>query len=164
MREAQVLAVGQEAGSAGPMMVLGVEGDERVLPIWIGVAEATCIAAEQQGIRGPRPGTLHLLATLIGAFERRLVSVRITELRDSVFRAELVFDADTTVSARPSDAVGLALHVGVPILVADEVLDEAAVPGAGVVAGAEQQAGLDEEFRRFRRFIDEVDPDEFGRS
>ena len=50
-----------------------------------------------------------------------LVQIRITELRDGVFYAVLAFSSGVEVSARPSDAIALALRTGTPIFGAEDV-------------------------------------------
>ena len=75
-----------------PIVLLREEGGERYLPIWIGAVEATAIAFAQQGVVPARPLTHDLIRDLIGALGHDLRQVRITELRDGVFYAELVFD------------------------------------------------------------------------
>jgi hypothetical protein len=71
--------------------------------------------------------THQLIGDVIDAFGRHLQQVRITEVRDNIFYAELILDRNTRVSARVSDAVALALHRGIPIHAEDTVLDAAAV-------------------------------------
>ena len=100
---------------------------DRFLPIWIGAVEATAIAFAQQGVQPERPLTHDLLRDVIGALGRRLERVDIVDLRDGIFFAELVFDNGVTVSARPSDAIALALRTGSPLFAAEHVLDDAAI-------------------------------------
>ena len=78
--------------------------------------------------------------------------MRIIALRDGVFYAELVFDGGVEVSARPSDAIALALRTGTPIFGADEVLDE-----AGIAIPDEQE----DEVEKFREFLDQISPEDF---
>ena len=70
----------------------------------IGAVEATAIALEQQGVRPARPLTHDLLKEVIAALGRELEQVVITDLREGTYFAELVFDGDIRVSARPSDS------------------------------------------------------------
>jgi bifunctional DNase/RNase len=129
-----------------------VEGD-RYLPIWIGATEATAIAYVQQGVVPPRPLTHDLLKDVIDALDRSLTEVRITRLEDGVFFAELHLSEGVVVSARPSDAIALALRMSSPIEVDDAVLDE-----AGVIIPDEEE----DEVERFREFLDQVTPEDFG--
>src|SRR5690606_23886600 len=125
---------------------------DRYLPIWIGSVEATAIALEQQGVRPARPLTHDLLKEVIGALGRELEQVVITDLKEGTFFAELVFDGDVRVSARPSDSVALALRAGVPVHAEDSVLDE-----AGLIIPDEQE----DEVEKSREFLDSVPPEDF---
>ncbi len=153
MKRVDVMGVRVEMPSNQPIVLLReVEGD-RYLPIWIGAAEATSIAYVQQGVVPPRPLTHDLLKDVVGAVGRTLAEVRITRLEEGVFYAELDLGEGAVVSARPSDAIAVALRTGSPILVDDGVLDE-----AGVVIPDEEE----DEVERFREFLDQVTPEDFG--
>ena len=49
------------------------------------------------------------------------------DFREGTFFGELAFDNGTTVSARPSDAIALAVRCQVPVFVEEAVLDEAGI-------------------------------------
>jgi bifunctional DNase/RNase len=134
------------------MLLLRETNGDRYLPIWIGSVEATAIALEQQGVKPARPLTHDLLKDVVKALGRRLEQVRITDLQEGTFFAELVFDGGTRVSARPSDSVALALRVGVPIHAEENVLSE-----AGLIIPDEQE----DEVEKFREFLDSVSPEDF---
>jgi hypothetical protein len=70
--------------------------------------------------------THQLIGNILDAFGRQLEQVRITEVRDNIFYAELILDHHTRISARVGDAIALALPLGVPIHAEDIVLDTAA--------------------------------------
>ena len=153
MKRVDVMGVRVEMPSNQPIVLLReVEGD-RYLPIWIGAAEATSIAYVQQGVVPPRPLTHDLLKDVVGAVGRTVAEVRITRLEDGVFYAELDLGDGAIVSARPSDAIAVALRTGSPIFVDDAVLDE-----AGVAIPDEEE----DEVERFREFLDQVTPEDFG--
>lgn len=153
MKRMEVLGVRVEMPSNQPIVLLReVEGD-RYLPIWIGATEATAIAYVQQGVVPPRPLTHDLLKDVIDALDRSLTEVRITRLEDGVFFADLHLSEGVVVSARPSDAIALALRMSSPIEVDDAVLDE-----AGVIIPDEEE----DEVERFREFLDQVTPEDFG--
>ena len=152
MREVDVMGVRVEMPSNQPIVLLREVTGERYLPIWIGAVEASAIAFEQQGVRPARPLTHDLLRDVIGALGARLEAVHITDLRDGVFYAELVFAGGARVSARPSDSIALALRTGSRIFCAEEVLDE-----AGLAVPAEQE----DEVEKFREFLDQVTPEDF---
>lgn len=161
MHEMRVMAIGLEPGASRPVLLLQeATGDHRLLPVWIGAAEATAIAVEQQGISLSRPMTHQLIGDVVAAFGRRLEEVRITEVRDSIFYAELVLDGGTRVSARVSDAIVLALHLGIPIHAEDTVLDTAAITDT-VTPAEDVDRMQDDEVEEFRHFLDNASPEDF---
>ena len=85
--------------------------------------------------------------------------MRITEVRDNIFYAELILDHHTRVSARVSDAIALALHLGVPIHAEDIVLDTAGVANTAIHADGDDHAP--DEVEQFRRFLDTASPEDF---
>ncbi len=127
MNELDVVGVRVEMPSNQPIVLLREVGGDRYLPIWIGPGEATAIAFAQQGMAPPRPLTHDLFKDVLEALGQELTEVRITDLREGVFYAELVFAGGVEVSARPSDAIALALRTGTPIYGSDGVLDDAGI-------------------------------------
>ncbi len=116
------------------------EGD-RYLPIWIGPWEASAIAMRLQGVTAERPLTHDLLAAALEQLDVRVARVVISELSDETYHAQIHLQRDgqdVEVDARPSDALALAVRVEVPILAAEEVLDQAAL-------GMDPDAGDDED-------------------
>jgi bifunctional DNase/RNase len=155
MNELQVVGVRVELPTNQPIVLLREVEGERYLPIWIGAVEATAIAFAQQGVVPPRPLTHDLMRDLLVALGAKLRAVRITEMRDNVFYAELVFEDGREVSARPSDAIALALRTGTTIFGTEAVLDE-----AGIEIPHEQENA--DEVEKFREFLDTISPDDFG--
>jgi bifunctional DNase/RNase len=96
-----------------------------------------------------------LLKNVIDALGGELKQVSITELRDDVFYAELEFGDGTTVSARPSDAIALALRTETPI-----VGDETVLAAVGISIPDEDE----DEVERFREFLDQISADDFAGS
>jgi uncharacterized protein len=152
-----VVGVRVEMPSNNPIVLLRERDGGRYLPIWVGAVEATAIAYAQQGIIPPRPLTHDLLRDILKALDVPLAEVRITALEDGVFYALLVFSNGVEVSARPSDAIALALRVDAPIRGADEVLDE-----AGIEIPDDEPAADDDQVEKFREFLDQVSPEDFG--
>nr|WP_202512459.1 bifunctional nuclease family protein [Streptomyces sp. SID3343] len=136
-----------------PIVLLRETGGDRYLPIWIGPVEATAIAFAQQGVVPARPLTHDLFRDVLEALGQELTQIRITDLREGVFYAELVFSGGVEVSARPSDAIALALRTGTSIVGSDAVLDE-----AGIVIPNEQE----DEIEKFREFLNDISPEDFG--
>lgn len=153
MIDVDVVGVRVETPANQPVLLLRESNGQRYLPIWIGAVEATAIAFAQQGIEPPRPLTHDLMRDLLTHFAQTLVSVQITSLEDGVFYAELVFEDGTTLSARPSDAIALALRTGAATLVAEDVFE---------VAGVEAPENEEHEVEAFREFLDTISPEDFG--
>lgn len=101
----------------------------RILPVVIGTPEAHAIALELQGIKPFRPFTHDLLVQILETLNVEVKKIVITELRKNTFYASIYLDhsliGEQTIDSRPSDAIAVALRVGAPIFVAEEVLDSA---------------------------------------
>ena len=159
MRRFEVVGVRVEIPSNTPIVLLRSEGDPRMLPIWIGAAEATAIAFAQQGVEPPRPLTHDLMKDLLAGDDVRVDQMTITGLEDGVPFASITLSNGAEVSARPSDAIALALRVGAPIFGADAVFEEAAIE---LPADEDDSAEPEEEVERFREFLDTINPEDFG--
>lgn len=159
-----VVGVRVEMPSSQPIVLLKEIAGTRFLPIWIGTVEATAIAFAQQGVEPPRPLTHDLLKDVIAATGNTLSQVRLSGIRDGVFYAELIFANGVEVSARPSDAIALALRTGAPIYGATSLLAEAGIEmNDETVTGAEGVGEAGEgEVERFREFLDQIDPEDFA--
>jgi bifunctional DNase/RNase len=163
MVEMHLNAVRVEIPSNNPVLLLQeTSGAGRTLPIYIGPAEAQAIAFAQQGVETPRPMTHDLIKDLLTELGARVECIVITELRDRTFYAELRLltgDRRHTVSARPSDAVALAVRVDSPIYAEEELLD---AEGVVLAEDDEESAEEDELVSEFRDFIEGIRPEDFG--
>ncbi|MCZ4536283.1 bifunctional nuclease family protein [Gordonia terrae] len=168
MSEMRVVGIRVEPPQSQPVLLLrGVEG-ERYLPIWIGQSEAASIALRQKGIEPPRPLTHDLIVNLIKEFGQTLVEVRIVDMQEGTFYAEMIFTGDLRVSARPSDSIAVAMRAEVPIIADEEVLAEAGllIPDEDSDESAEVQPEevKEDEVEKFKEFLDNVSPDDFKAS
>ncbi|MET0726390.1 MAG: bifunctional nuclease family protein [Leifsonia sp.] len=135
-------------------------GAGRVLPIWIGEQEATSTLFALGGDTPPRPLSHDLMKTLLDTVGAHVERVEVTRIEEGTFYAEitLVTSAGPLVlDARPSDSVALAVRSEAPLFVADGVLDEAGIPAEMVEPLADEEEELDE----FKKFLDDVDPEDF---
>lgn len=172
MVEVILRAVRVDVGTATPLLLLEEVGGSRVLPIFIGAPEATAIAYALQNVDTPRPMSHDLLGNVISALGAQLFSVEITNLEGNTFYANLRIlraGSEIEVSARPSDAVALALRVGAPILVNDELM---AAEGKIMVLEDEEEDESDdvsgglseaEQVAELREFLDSIRPEDFNR-
>ncbi len=108
------------------VVVLDEVGGSRRLGIWVGLFEGAALALNLAKAEMPRPGPYQLMANLLGSTGTRLKEVRIERLAQEVFYAVAVLQGPggkmTTVDARPSDALNLALLVEAPVRVSPAVL------------------------------------------
>lgn len=139
-----------------PIMLLREQGGDRYLPIWIGTPEATAIAIAHDGIQTKRPLTHDLVTALIEELGATVHSVVVTELRGGTFYADLnvrIGNDTHHISARPSDAVAIAVRAQAPLFADKELMDE---------AGVEIQDEQDEDvIEKFKEFLDRIDPTDF---
>lgn len=147
-----VIGVRVEMPSNQPIVLLKEIGGPRYLPIWVGAVEATSIAFAQQGVQPPRPLTHDLLKDILAALGITVDSIHLTELRDGVFYSLINLQGGVTVSARPSDAIALALRTGSPILGSEELLQE---------AGIEIPDQSEDEVEKFKEFLEGITPEDF---
>ena len=152
MIEVEVVGVRVEMPSNQPIVLIKEVGGVRYLPIWVGAVEATAIAFAQQGINSTRPLTHDLLLNVVGTLGSKLEGVLLTELKDGIFYADLEFSGGSKVSARPSDAIALALRTKVKIFATEELISE---------AGIEIPNEAEDEVERFKEFLDHVNPEDF---
>lgn len=157
----EVVGVRVEMPSNQPIVLLKEIEGARFLPIWVGAVEATAIAFAQQEVVPPRPLTHDLMKDLLEKLNGTLLAVHLTELREGVFYADLVLkrgdQSEITISARPSDAIALALRTKSSILASEELLAE-----AGIEIPEETSSEANEEVERFREFLDQINPEDFA--
>jgi bifunctional DNase/RNase len=163
VHEVTVVGVRVELPASQPIVLLKESDGERYLSIWIGAVEATAIAFAQQGVTTPRPMTHDLMRDILAALDRPLRRVVITDVQDGIYYATVEFDGGVEVSARPSDAIALAIRTGTQVFCADAVLDT-----AGILVPedneAESETARETEVERFREFLDTISPEDFDGS
>ena len=102
---------------------------ERKLPVIVGSFEAQSIALAMEAMETPRPLTHDLIGLLINEIDANLVAVRITNIEDGIFYASLDINGEITgkrsIDSRPSDAIAVGLRMKAPIMISDELFEEA---------------------------------------
>ena len=154
----EVIGVRVEMPSNQPIILLKEIDGSRFLPIWVGAVEATAIAFAQQGVEPPRPLTHDLMNNLLELLDATLTAVHLTEIKEGVFYATmLIRDSNAgqlTISARPSDAIALAVRSHSNILATEELLNEIGIE-------IPQGDGENQEVEKFREFLDQINPEDF---
>ncbi|MGY4707528.1 bifunctional nuclease family protein [Candidatus Bipolaricaulota sp. J31] len=164
MREAEVKAVLIDPQNGAPVIILRDRHSSKVLPIWIGQAEAISIATVLQKQPFPRPLSHDLMKSLLDAAGAKLEKVVISDLKENTFYATIYLrTADGQVKeidARPSDSVALALRTSSPIYISEEVFAQSAIE---LPVEELEQSPADEK-QKFEEFVDkELNLSEFKR-
>lgn len=178
----EVSSLGLDKASNTPVVILREVDGDRLLPIWIGPAEASAIAMELAGIKFSRPLTHDLVSTIVGSLGSELVRVLITRVEENTYFASLVFRRNgemISIDSRPSDSVALALRAAAPIFAASGLLgrtqleidqpdvDDPVPPwmpadeesGTGSEEAREEQGGGE----TLREYLKGLDPEDFGK-
>ncbi len=180
--QVEVASLGLDRSSNTPVVILREVEGERLLPIWIGPAEASAIAMELAGIKFSRPLTHDLVSTIVGSLGSELVRVLITRVEENTYFASLVFRRNgemISIDSRPSDSVALALRAAAPIFASDGLLGRTPLeidqpqdydptppwmPGGDEGPGespAEEEGPVGGE--KLRDYLKSLDPEDFGR-
>jgi len=113
------------------LIVLKEKNGERILPIVIGLAEASAIKLKISGFQPPRPLTHDLLHSTIENLEANIDKIIIDKLEENTFHAKIVLKTGSGtfkfVDARPSDSIALAVRAKAPIFVEDDVIKQSEV-------------------------------------
>jgi len=143
-----------------PVAVVGETEGTRFVPVFLRRPQADAIAL---GRRSENDVLLpqDVLLPLLRGLGHTLDGVEITGLADGVFSAVVVCDGRTRIPVLPSDALAVAVREGLPIGMADEVLDEVGQQVAEVFPDG-GTAPPEEQLHEFRRFLDDVGPDDFA--
>ena len=159
MHEMVIYGVSFDLVGKQPIVLLKTADGNKFLPIWIGHPEAAAILMKLQGASTPRPMTHDLVTDILGQLQAQVVRITVTELRENTFFAQVTVQQDGSeidVDSRPSDAIALAIRADAPIFVADDVIEESAIEFE------EGDVNEEEMVQEFKRFLDNVTPDEFA--
>jgi hypothetical protein len=124
----EMFVAGVLTTEGGPAVILRDKSETRVLPIWIGFAEAHAIQLRLERRRFPRPLTHDLLETIMQDLGGALVKIHVDDLKGDTYVGTVFVKRGSEVrhfDARPSDSIALALGNGVPIYVSESVLKRA---------------------------------------
>jgi len=147
-----------------PMIILRDEEEKRSLPIWVGLFEANAIALELEKVTTARPMTHDLIKNILESLDARVQKVVVNDLRENTFYAVLYLrlgNADITVDSRPSDAIALALRVGAPIFVEEEVVQKART--VEVAKETEISTGKGDDQAKIKEWLESLKPGDFDR-
>lgn len=151
--EVEVVGVRIELPANQPILVLKAVERPRYLPIWIGSSESALIQMTQKGLVSTRPLTHQLLLDVLDHYGASIERVTVTGREEHTFYARIDTSDGKQISARPSDAVLLALTADAPVYVAESVLDE---------DGIDAPEPDEDAVAQFREFLDHVSAEDFS--
>ncbi|HOV88409.1 MAG TPA: bifunctional nuclease family protein [Syntrophobacteraceae bacterium] len=160
-REMKVAGLVMDPQSNTPIVLLKDLHSEESLPIWIGLLEATSIATELEKIQFPRPMTHDLMKNCLDHFKIRVERIEVCDLRNNTYFALIYLrenDRVTSIDARPSDAIAIALRANAPIFVNEEVLSK-----SQKMEGGGQTVFDKENQEKWAEILNSLDPEAFGK-
>ena len=139
------------------------DGKYRVVPIWVGVAEATQLSIALEHTKMTRPMTHDLFLDAITNLDARIDHVLINDVQGAMFFSKLFLSQHGRIvelDARPSDAVSLALRQDAPLFIEESVLERASYPY--IVRNKTGLPVTQQELAEFHSFISNISPDDFS--
>jgi len=175
--EARVNGLILEHKTQQNIVILREVDGERILPIWIGPGEAQAIRRMLAEEPFPRPLTHDLLVLVVEGLKAKVTRVVIADLRENTFFATVVVQREgdvLSIDARPSDSIAVALRAKAPIFVNEQLLQEPPKQAPGEQEGGEEpsEEGTEETPReltdeekaeQLRRFLEKLNPEDFGK-
>ena len=131
----------------------------RIVPIWMGAAEASQLGMALEGHRTHRPMTHDLFLDALTNLDTQVDRVEIVRAEGRIFYSVMVLrtgDRAISLDARPSDAVALAIRQGAPIYMADEVLRRNSYPFL-----FKNEKDDEAELEEFHSFVESLNPEDF---
>jgi len=173
--EVRIHGLGTEPKTPQNVVVLRETDGTRILPIFVGPCEAQAIARLLKRETFPRPLTHDLFAILLEGLHAKVTRVVITDLKDGTYYASLLVTRDKdvlSVDARPSDSIAVALRTEAPLYVNEDLLqspperpavsDDPDEP-SGPPSGSEKPLTDEQKAEQLRRYLESLDPEDFGK-
>jgi len=167
LHEMQLFGIAIDPTNQSPIVILkDKESGEKVLPIWIGVLEATPLAACIQQIHYDRPLTHDLFKNFVSFLQMQIQKIEISDIVDNTYHARIFFSSQDYVfslDARPSDAITLAIKFKAPIYASETVLQES-LPQKAFTYSTNQQEIMDksDEGKKWLNYLQNLTVEDFG--
>ncbi len=149
--------------SNSPIVILKEINGDKILPIWIGIMEATAIASELENIKFSRPMTHDLLKNIIDTLDVKVTKVEVCDLKDNTYYALIhILTSDGkeyAIDARPSDALALSLRTNAPIFVKEEVI----LKSAKLTDNESEAMDESEKGKKWKKILESLKPEDFGK-
>jgi len=153
----EIAGLALDEKSRAPIVVLKDATGNHVLPIVVGIMEASAIAAQLEGVDLPRPMTHDLLATVVSELGGEVTEIEVCDLINDTFYARIrikVGKETLELDARPSDSIALALRSGARITVSEKVLK--ATSQKPPIGGGDDEA-------TWKDVLENLEDDDFGK-
>lgn len=154
------ISYSQTQSGAYALLLIEEKGERRI-PIIIGGFEAQAIVIKLENLEPPRPLTHDLIKKICDQFDITIIEVVINKLEEGVFYSKLLCnngDKEIEIDSRTSDAVAIALRIGCPIYIFDDILEKAQItnsPSESDVSPANGGETIAESSPKYATFSDE---------
>ncbi len=161
LREVRVSGLSIDPITHTPIVLLKDKESHEVIPIWIGLLEASSIATQLENIKLARPMTHDLMKNILDHLDVAVSKVEVSDLRNNTFYAIIHLHwngMDLAMDARPSDAIAIALRTKSPIFVHQQVIEKSRKID---LAQREQGAMVSDE--KLEEILKDLSPEDFGK-
>ena len=145
------------------VVILREVNSDRYLPIMVGIYEAEHLTLALQDVEVARPLTYDLYVNILANLGAEVTHIEVVSLNEETYFGNIVISVSGTlhnIDSRPSDAMNLAIRMGAPIFVAEEVLDEAGLIPEENLSEAIPEEELDSErLSVFENYLDQIAPE-----
>jgi uncharacterized protein len=161
LKEMKVAGITVDPFTNTPIVILKDLEEKDVLPIWIGLLEASSIATALENVQTPRPMTHDLLKNVMDNLGVKVLRIEVNDLKDNTFFALIhleIQDKRLVIDARPSDAIAIALRVNAPIFVDENVIKKSAK-----VELSKKEDKVVVDTGEWEEILENLSPDDFGK-
>jgi bifunctional DNase/RNase len=169
--ECEVMRLGLDRSNNSYVVILREKEGERLLPIWIGQAEAESIVIEMSKLKRERPLTHDLCKTLITGMGGTLRRIQITKVENRTYYAEMhirVNEKMIQVDARPSDSIAIALRFSAPIFAQEDLLtsllfDDSSDESETIPSAPEPEQSDQMTPSQLQKYLENLRPEDLGK-
>ena len=161
LKEMKVAGITVDPFTNTPIVILKDLDEQDVLPIWIGLLEASSIATALENVQTPRPMTHDLLKNVLDQLDVKVVKIEVNDLKENTYYAMIHLDVENrrlVIDARPSDAIALALRMNASIFVDENVIKKSAK-----VEMSRKEDKVVVETGEWEDLLENLSPDDFGK-
>ena len=161
LKEVRVSGLSIDPITHTPIVLLKDKESQEIIPIWIGLLEASSIATQLENIKLARPMTHDLMKSILDHLDVVVSRVEVSDLRNNTFYAIIHInwnEMDLAIDARPSDAIALALRTKSPIFVHQQVIEKSRKVD---LAHREEGEGITDE--KLEDILKDLSPEDFGK-